>query len=89
MGSDKNIFVISALWCQRALPLYWQILDKKVSSNIEEQKSLILPVLSLLKKYAIIILGDREFGRVKLGIWLWNPQFKFVFMVKQERYIQQ
>jgi hypothetical protein len=67
---DKNIFVISVIWGQRALPLYWQILDKKVSSNIEEQKSLTLPVLSLLKKYAIIILGDREFGSVKLGSWV-------------------
>jgi len=86
---DKNIFVISVIWCQRALPLYWQILDKKGSSNIEEQKSLILPVLSLLKKYAIIILGDREFGSVKLGSWLCDQQVKFVFRVKQERYIQQ
>ena len=74
---------------QRALPLYWPILDKKVSSNIEEQKFLILPVLSLLKKFAIIILGDREFGSVKLGNWLWDPQVNFVFRVKQERYIQQ
>ena len=75
--------------CQRALPLYWHILDKKVRSNIEEQKFLILPVLSLLKKSAIIILGDRELGSVKLGSWLGNPQVKFVFRVKQERYIQQ
>ena len=77
------------IWCQRALPLYWQILDKKVSSNIEEQKSLILPVLSLLIKYEIIILGDREFGSVKLGSWLCDQQVKFVLRVKQERYIQQ
>jgi hypothetical protein len=62
-------------------------LDKKGSSNIEKQKSLILPVLSLLKKSAIIILGDREFGRVKLGSWLGNQQVNFVFRVKKERYI--
>jgi len=56
---------------------------------MEKQKSLNLPVLSLLKKTAIIILGDRKFGSVKLGSWLWEAQLKFVFRVKQERYIQQ
>lgn len=86
---DKNVFVISLIWDKRAIPLYWQLLDKKGSSNIEEQKSLIKPVLELFKDYEIIILGDREFGSVKLGSWLCEQQVKFVFRVKQERYIQQ
>jgi hypothetical protein len=86
---DKNIFVISLIWDKRAIPLYWQLLDKRGSSNIEEQKSLIRPVLELFKDYEIIILGDREFGSVKLGSWLCEQQVKFVVRVKQERYIQQ
>lgn len=86
---DKNIFVISLIWDKRAIPLYWQLLDKRGSSNIAEQQSLITPILTLLKDYRIIILGDREFGSVKLGSWLCELDVKFVLRVKQERYIQQ
>ena len=67
---DKNIFVISLIWEHRSLPLYWQILSKKGSSNLQEQQLLIRPILRLLKKYQIVILGDREFGSVKLARWL-------------------
>lgn len=86
---NKNIFVISLIWEQRAIPLFWQILPKRGSSNILEQQKLIRPVLHLLKKYEIIILGDREFGSVKLAKWLSERNVKFVFRVKQERYIKQ
>jgi hypothetical protein len=86
---DKNVFVISLIWDKRAIPLYWQLLDKRGSSNLAEQKSLITRILELLKDYKIIILGDREFGSVKLANWLCEKQVKFVFRVKQERYIQQ
>ena len=86
---DKNIFVISLFWTGRSLPLYWKILDKRGSSNIEEQKSLITPILSLFKDYKIIILGDRELGSVKLGSWLCEKQVRFVVRIKQSRYIKQ
>ena len=77
------------IWEKRAIPLYWQLLDKKGSSNISEQKSLITRILALLKDYEIILLGDRKFGSVKLGSWLCEQEVKFVLRVKQERYIQQ
>ena len=86
---DKNIFVISLIWDKRAIPLYWELLDKKRSSNIDEQVSLIAPILNLLKDYELLVLGDREFGSVKLASWLSEQEVKFVFRVKQERYIQQ
>ncbi|MFM6455760.1 MAG: hypothetical protein ACKPH7_28580 [Planktothrix sp.] len=85
---DTNVFMISLIWDKRAIPLYWQLLDKRGSSNLEEQQSLITPILELLKDYEIIILGDREFGSVKLGQWLCQQQVKFVLRIKQERYIQ-
>jgi len=86
---DKNVLVISLIWDKRAIPLYWQLLEKRGSSNLEEQKSVIQPVLDLFKDYDIILLGDREFGSVKLGSWLCEQQVPFVVRVKQERYIQQ
>lgn len=84
---DKNVFMLSLIWEKRAIPLYWQLLDKKGSSNLSEQQVLITPVLELLKDYQIILLGDREFGSVKLAQWLCERKVKFVLRIKQERYI--
>jgi hypothetical protein len=49
---------------------------------------LLQPVPRLLKDYEIILLGDREFGSVKLAKWLTDKGIKFVLRLKQERYIQ-
>ena len=86
---DKNIFVISLIFQRRALPLYWQILPKKGCSNIQDQKRLIGPILTLLKKYKFVIIGDREFGSVKLGKWLCDKNVRFVLRIQKGRYIEQ
>ena len=75
------------IWEKRSIPLYWLLLDKKGSSNIGEQKALIIPVLELLSDYKIIILGDREFGSIKLADWLCEKKVKFILRVKQGRYV--
>ena len=67
---DKNIFIISIIWFRHAWPIYWTIFDKKGSSNLQEQKALIRPVIKLLNKYHIIIIGDREFHSIELATWL-------------------
>jgi len=46
-------------------------------------------VLELLSDYEVIVLGAREFGSVKLASWLCQREVKFIFRVKQERYIQE
>lgn len=85
---DQNVFVISLIWEKRAIPLHWLLLNKRGCSNIREQISLITPVLALLSDYKLIILGDREFGSVKLASWLCEQSVQFVLRVKQSRYIQ-
>ena len=85
---EWNLFVISLIWSKRAIPLYWDILPKKGSSNLREQQKLISPVLELLKKHEIVILGDREFGSVKLAAWLSTKKVRFVLRVKEGRYIR-
>jgi hypothetical protein len=67
---DNNIFMISVIWHHHALPIYWNILSKRGASNLNEQKALIRPVLKLLNKYHIIIIGDREFHSIELATWL-------------------
>nr|WP_293102947.1 hypothetical protein [Okeania sp. SIO2F4] len=67
---NNNIFVIAVIYKKRALPIYWQVLKKKGSTNLAEQKALIKPVLRLLKKYKLVVIGDREFHGVELSHWL-------------------
>ena len=86
---DKNIFVISLIFQRRALPLYWQILPKKGCSNIPDKKRLIGPILTLLKKYKFVIIGDREFGSFQLGKWLCDKNVRFVLRIQKGRYIEQ
>lgn len=86
---EQNIFVVSLIWDKRAIPVYWEILQKRGSSNLSEQQALLLPVFRLLKSYKIIVLADREFGSVKLASWLTAKKVNFVLRVKQDRYIKQ
>jgi hypothetical protein len=37
---EWNLFVISLIWSKRAIPLYWEILPKRGSSNLGEQQAL-------------------------------------------------
>ncbi|MDJ0634448.1 MAG: IS4 family transposase [Xenococcaceae cyanobacterium MO_188.B29] len=91
---DNNVFMISVIWRNRALPIYWLLLDKKGSSNVREQIALIRPVLKLLAHYEVVILGDREFHGVELSYWLKqkNKQAKkpiyFAFREKDNIYMK-
>ncbi len=84
---DKNVFLVAVIWKKRALPIYWNLLDKKGASKLSEQQALIKPVLRLLKNYELVIIGDREFHSVKLAYWLKNKGKKqkifFAFRQKQ------
>ncbi len=86
---NNNILVRAVIYKKRALPIYWQVLNKRGSSNLREQQAIIKPVLRLLKKYELVILGDREFHGVELSYWLKTQnkkspnQIYFIFRQKQ------
>ena len=56
---NHNLFVIAVIYKKRALPIYWQVFQKKSSTNLAEQKALIKPVLRLLKKYKLVVIGHQ------------------------------
>ena len=69
--------------------MYWQILPKKGCSNIGEQKKLIRPIFRRLNKYKFLLIGDREFGSVKLAKWLSEKNVRFVLRIQKGRYIEE
>ena len=82
-----NVFMVSLIWEKRSIPLYWQLLDKRGSSNIDAQKALLTPVLELLSDYEVIVLGDslrdsfasREYGACQARIVALSERSKVYF----------
>lgn len=83
-----NLFVVSVVWDKRAFPIYFELLPKLGSSNIDEQKTLISQVLPLLRNYKICVLGDREFCSVKLANWLREQDLSFCLRLKKNEFIE-
>ena len=86
---ERNLFVLSLVWGNHALPIYWGCLEKKGNSNLKKQTSLLTPVLRLLKPYPVVVLGDREFHSIKLGEWLNERGVKFALRQKKSTFIQE
>lgn len=86
---NRNIFMVSVRKGKRSLPVSWTILKKTGGSNLSEQKELLTPVLTLLKEYQIIVIGDREFHSPKLGEWLKQKKVSFILRQKKNTNIRE
>jgi hypothetical protein len=80
---ERNLIVLSLAWGQHAIPVYWEILPKKGSSSLREQKKVLTPVLRLLKPYPVLVLADREFHSVQLAYWLRQRNIEFALRQKK------
>ncbi len=83
-----NLVMISLIWEQRAIPVYFELLQKKGSTNYEEQIAFCNKVLHLFKNYKTVVLGDREFCSIKLASCLAQEKVYFCLRLKQNEYIQ-
>ena len=81
--------MVAVIHKKRALPIYWQFLPKKGASNFQEQKAILKAVLKLLKRYQLIVLGDREFHSIDLANWLQRRKVGFVLRQKKDRQIKE
>ena len=79
---EYNVLMVSAIIQKRAFPLFWTLLDKKGASNLAEQQQVLRPVIRLLKKYKLIIIGEREWNSIELAQWLHRQQLSFVLRQK-------
>jgi hypothetical protein len=91
-----NLFTIALIWQKRAIPLYWCLLPKLGSSNLQEQTLALEQVLPLFKEYKVIVLGDslrdsfasREFCSVDLGNWLKTVGVSFCLRLKKNHCLE-
>jgi hypothetical protein len=83
-----NLFMISVVWDKRAFPVYFELLPKLGSSNIDEQKAIISKVLPIFNNYKICMLGDREFCSVKFASWLRECKVYFCLRLKKNHFVE-
>jgi hypothetical protein len=81
---ENNILMVSGIYQKRALPIYWSLLQKEGSSNLAEQQKVLRPVIRLLRKYKLVVIGEREFHSVELASWLQSQDISFAFRQKQD-----
>ncbi|TRU99388.1 MAG: hypothetical protein EWV75_05295 [Microcystis wesenbergii Mw_QC_S_20081001_S30D] len=78
-----NILMVSLIYDKRAIPIYGEILDKKGSSNLEEQQRVLGKILTVLSGHKILVLGDRKFCSVSFVKWLQKQSLYFCLRQKQ------
>ena len=84
-----NILMVSLVFNNRAIPLYFELIDHVGNSDLQYQQSILSRVLSFLKQYTVIVLGDREFCSVELARWLTlQGNVYFCLRLKKNTYIQ-
>ena len=84
-----NLLMVSLMYANRGIPLYFRLLPKKGNSNLAAQKTVLEPVFELLKGFKIVVLGDREFCSVDLGKWLSEQeQVYFSLRLKKNEYVE-
>lgn len=80
---SNNILMVSIIWRKRAIPIYWEILDKQGNSILENQQLVLMPVFAALSDYKLLVLGDREFCSVTLANWLREKNVGFCLRLKK------
>ena len=83
-----NILMVVVIWKKRAIPIYFELLDKKGSSNLTEQTGIFSKVIPIFKDYKICVLGDREFCSVKLASWLSEREISFCLRLKKSNLVE-
>src|SRR4028119_22602 len=80
---EYNVLMVSDLVQKRAFPIFRTLLDKHGASNSVEQQQVLRPVIRLLKRYKLVIVGSREFHSIELAQWLHCQHLSFVLRQKR------
>ena len=93
--SHINIFVAAALYQQAgmhqtfALPLVWEVFDKKGNSNTAERKQLMTRLFKIVGKENIeVVLADREFIGDEWTSFLHENKIPFIVRIKKNMLVE-
>ena len=80
--------MVTVIWGNHALPVYWEMMPQEGSSNLKTQVRLLKPALKVFQPHPILVLGDREFHSPKLAHLLSQWGVDFCLRQKKSVYIQ-
>ncbi|MCB2090318.1 MAG: IS4 family transposase [Alphaproteobacteria bacterium] len=84
-----NILMLSVQWNGKAIPLFWQLLDKEGNSNQAERIDLLQLFLDTFGANAIYNLtADREFIGCKWFHWLIEQEIPFDIRIKSNTIVE-
>ena len=83
-----NLLMVSFIWRNRGIPLYWQRLERLGNSALKAQQQVLSKAISTLADYTVVVLGDREFCSVDLARWLEKQPANFCLRQKKSTHIQ-
>lgn len=82
--SDINILTLAIAYKGIAIPIYWELLDKRGNSDTQERINLITKFTSKFGKDCIAgILADREFVGDDWFVWLIKEKIFFYIRIKK------
>jgi len=82
--SDINILTLAIAFKGIAIPIYWELLDKKGNSDTPERIALMQKFINRFSKECIAgILADREFVGDDWFGWLLQEQISFYIRIKK------
>lgn len=80
--------MVSVVYQKRAIPVYWQVLNKQGQSSFAAKKAVLRPMLTLVRRYHPVVLGDRELHRVALADWLRQQRVHFVLRLPKSTTVE-
>lgn len=88
---DKKIHLLtlSVVYCGVSIPIWWEDLDKKGTSNFKERKRVIRNACKFLDLSGLILLADREYIGRSWFKYLKNKKIDFVIRLKAKAYKEQ
>lgn len=79
----RNLLMVTVVWGNHALPVYWELIPKDGSSGLKTQVRLLKQAIGVFRPYPMLVLGDREFHSPKLAQAL--SQLKVDFCLRQKK----
>lgn len=88
---EKNIHLLTLaiVYGGVSIPIWWEELDKKGTSNFKERKKVIREASKFLNLSGLILLADREYIGRSWFNYLYNKGIEFIIRLKKNIYVEE